>query len=191
MAGRRSRVIPTGRAARCFTDPRADRGRGGARRQCSRPSAGSAAGTGGTAAAGCGGSAGGSTAGRRARVAPRRRDAERGRYGDALDFWRVTGVEPDRRLRSRAEMRLPGRGTARVPDRGPPAGGPRARCVQTAPVRLPRGFVRARLLVRRAATAPRGVRPPAPRNPGRRRGWNLATARASHTLTATEGVRAT
>src|SRR6185295_16614708 len=37
-----------------------------------------------------------------------RRDAERVAYGDAIDFWRVTGVEPGRRLALRAEMRLPG-----------------------------------------------------------------------------------
>ncbi len=30
------------------------------------------------------------------------------RSGDALDFWRVTGLEPGRRLELRAEMRLPG-----------------------------------------------------------------------------------
>ncbi len=29
-------------------------------------------------------------------------------YGDALDFWRVTGVERDKRLELRAEMKLPG-----------------------------------------------------------------------------------
>ncbi|MDZ4805350.1 MAG: SDR family oxidoreductase [Candidatus Eisenbacteria bacterium] len=29
-------------------------------------------------------------------------------YGEALDFWRVTGVESDRRIALRAEMRLPG-----------------------------------------------------------------------------------
>ncbi|MHC4107974.1 MAG: SDR family oxidoreductase, partial [Planctomycetota bacterium] len=29
-------------------------------------------------------------------------------YGDALDFWRVTDVEPDHRLELRAEMKLPG-----------------------------------------------------------------------------------
>ncbi|MDP3542284.1 MAG: SDR family oxidoreductase [Elusimicrobiota bacterium] len=32
------------------------------------------------------------------------------RVGDALDFWRVEVLEPARRLRLRAEMRLPGRG---------------------------------------------------------------------------------
>jgi hypothetical protein len=37
-----------------------------------------------------------------------RRDPERVAYGDALDFWRVTGLEEGRRVRLRAEMRLPG-----------------------------------------------------------------------------------
>ena len=35
-------------------------------------------------------------------------DAGRVAFGDAVDFWRVTGVEPGRRLALRAEMRLPG-----------------------------------------------------------------------------------
>jgi len=30
------------------------------------------------------------------------------RVGDALDFWRVEALEPDRLLRLRSEMRLPG-----------------------------------------------------------------------------------
>jgi uncharacterized protein YbjT (DUF2867 family) len=38
-----------------------------------------------------------------------RRDPDRLRVGDALDFWRVEAVEPGRLLRLRAEMRLPGR----------------------------------------------------------------------------------
>jgi uncharacterized protein YbjT (DUF2867 family) len=38
-----------------------------------------------------------------------RRDPEQLVVGDALDFWRVVGYEPDRRLRLAAEMRLPGR----------------------------------------------------------------------------------
>jgi uncharacterized protein YbjT (DUF2867 family) len=38
-----------------------------------------------------------------------RRDPDRLRVGDALDFWRVEGYEADRRLRLSAEMRLPGR----------------------------------------------------------------------------------
>ena len=37
-----------------------------------------------------------------------RRDVQRLGYGDALDFWRVTAIEPERRLELRAEMRLPG-----------------------------------------------------------------------------------
>ena len=38
-----------------------------------------------------------------------RRDPEDLRPGEALDFWRVEAFEPDRLLRLRAEMRLPGR----------------------------------------------------------------------------------
>lgn len=38
-----------------------------------------------------------------------RRDPEHVRAGDALDFWRVEHVEPDRLLRLRAEMKVPGR----------------------------------------------------------------------------------
>jgi uncharacterized protein YbjT (DUF2867 family) len=37
-----------------------------------------------------------------------RRDPENVRFGDALDFWRVTRVERDRVLELRAEMKLPG-----------------------------------------------------------------------------------
>ena len=37
----------------------------------------------------------------------RRRPEDLG-YGDAVDFWRVTDIEPDRRLALRAEMKLPG-----------------------------------------------------------------------------------
>lgn len=37
-----------------------------------------------------------------------RRDPDALRYGDALDFWRVIGLEQDRSLSLRAEMRLPG-----------------------------------------------------------------------------------
>lgn len=37
-----------------------------------------------------------------------RRDSNRLRFGDALDFWRVVRIEQDRRLELRAEMRLPG-----------------------------------------------------------------------------------
>lgn len=38
-----------------------------------------------------------------------RRDPEQLAPGDAVDFWRVRQVEPDRLLRLRAEMRVPGR----------------------------------------------------------------------------------
>ncbi|MGC5627990.1 SDR family oxidoreductase [Georgenia sp. Z1344] len=38
-----------------------------------------------------------------------RRDAARLHVGDALDFWRVEALEPERLLRLRAEMRMPGR----------------------------------------------------------------------------------
>lgn len=37
-----------------------------------------------------------------------RRDPESVGYGEALDFWRVVGLERDRRLALRAEMKLPG-----------------------------------------------------------------------------------
>lgn len=37
-----------------------------------------------------------------------RRDPESVGYGEALDFWRVVGLERDRRLSLRAEMKLPG-----------------------------------------------------------------------------------
>jgi uncharacterized protein YbjT (DUF2867 family) len=38
-----------------------------------------------------------------------RRDPEACVAGDPIDFWRVEAVEPDRRLRLRAEMKVPGR----------------------------------------------------------------------------------
>jgi hypothetical protein len=49
-----------------------------------------------------------------------RRDPERVAYGDAVDCWRVCGIEPGRELRLRAEMRLPGVGELdfRVEPRG-------------------------------------------------------------------------
>jgi uncharacterized protein YbjT (DUF2867 family) len=37
-----------------------------------------------------------------------RRSATDIQYGDALDFWRVTAIEPSRRLELRAEMKVPG-----------------------------------------------------------------------------------
>ena len=38
-----------------------------------------------------------------------RRDPQRMRVGDAVDFWRVEAREANRPLRLRAEMQLPGR----------------------------------------------------------------------------------
>lgn len=38
-----------------------------------------------------------------------RRDPDEIRIGDAIDFWRVESVDPDKRLLLRAEMKLPGR----------------------------------------------------------------------------------
>ena len=38
-----------------------------------------------------------------------RRNPQEVRVGDAVDFWRVEAVEPDRMLRLRAEMKVPGR----------------------------------------------------------------------------------
>ncbi|MDZ4199844.1 MAG: SDR family oxidoreductase [Kiritimatiellia bacterium] len=38
-----------------------------------------------------------------------RRDPDTLRVGDALDFWRVEAVEPERKLRLRAEMKMPGK----------------------------------------------------------------------------------
>jgi hypothetical protein len=37
-----------------------------------------------------------------------RRDPDKLRVGEALDFWRVEAVEPGRMLRLRAEMKVPG-----------------------------------------------------------------------------------
>ena len=65
-----------------------------------------------------------------------RRDPARLAYGDALDFWRVTSIEPGRRLALYAEMRLPGEAMLQfdiAPD------GERTRLTQTARFR-PRGL---------------------------------------------------
>lgn len=37
------------------------------------------------------------------------RDSKQVKVGDLIDFWRVEVIEPDRRLRLLAEMKLPGR----------------------------------------------------------------------------------
>jgi uncharacterized protein YbjT (DUF2867 family) len=67
-----------------------------------------------------------------------RRHPDRVRYGDVLDFWRVSDVVPDRALELRAEMRLPGEAVLRF-DVAPHPEGARSRLVQTALFR-PRGL---------------------------------------------------
>jgi uncharacterized protein YbjT (DUF2867 family)/uncharacterized protein YndB with AHSA1/START domain len=66
-----------------------------------------------------------------------RRDPEVLRLGDALDFWRVTALDPDRRLGLRAEMKLPG--AALLAFELEPLDGGRTRLVQTARFK-PRGL---------------------------------------------------
>ena len=72
-----------------------------------------------------------------------RRDPDRLSFGEAVDFWRVTGIETDRRLLLRAEMKLPGEALlefAIEPLPGPGADGrPRSELVQTARF-LPKGL---------------------------------------------------
>jgi len=59
-----------------------------------------------------------------------RRDPQEVRVGDALDFWRIEEVVPDRLLRMRAEMKVPGR--AWLQFEALPLSGGRTRLVQTA-----------------------------------------------------------
>jgi uncharacterized protein YbjT (DUF2867 family) len=76
-----------------------------------------------------------------------RRDARSLRYGDAVDFWRVTAVEPGRLLRLQAEMKVPGDALLEfaveplVGKDGDAAGGvsPTCRLTQTATF-VPRGL---------------------------------------------------
>jgi uncharacterized protein YbjT (DUF2867 family) len=68
-----------------------------------------------------------------------RRDPERVSFGEALDFWRVTDVVPDRRLELRAEMRLPGVATLTFAIE--PDAADAARCTLTQTARLwPKGL---------------------------------------------------
>ncbi len=69
-----------------------------------------------------------------------RRDTSRVAFGDAIDFWRVTAVEPGRRLALRAEMRLPGEALLDFSIEPSPARLDRCRLVQTARF-LPRGLL--------------------------------------------------
>jgi uncharacterized protein YbjT (DUF2867 family)/uncharacterized protein YndB with AHSA1/START domain len=59
-----------------------------------------------------------------------RRDPQEVRVGDAVDFWRVEAVEPNRLLRLRAEMQVPGR--AWLEFRAEPIDGGNSRLSQTA-----------------------------------------------------------
>lgn len=68
-----------------------------------------------------------------------RRDPDRIAYGEALDFWRVTALEPGRRLGLRAEMRLPGEALLEFEVNPDPDNPMRSRLVQTARFR-PRGL---------------------------------------------------
>lgn len=66
-----------------------------------------------------------------------RRDPRELRFGDAVDFWRVTGLDPGRSVELTAEMRLPGE--ARLRWRLEPRPGGRTLVEQTATFR-PRGL---------------------------------------------------
>jgi uncharacterized protein YbjT (DUF2867 family) len=68
-----------------------------------------------------------------------RRHAERVAFGDAIDFWRVTAVEPGRRLALRAEMRLPGEALLEFVVEPVPGRSDRSRLVETARF-APRGL---------------------------------------------------
>jgi uncharacterized protein YbjT (DUF2867 family) len=67
-----------------------------------------------------------------------RRDPDEVTYGDALDFWRVTGLDKNRRLKLRAEMRLPGEASLEFEIR-PDEREKMCRLVQTARFK-PKGF---------------------------------------------------
>jgi hypothetical protein len=67
-----------------------------------------------------------------------RREPGRVRFGDALDFWRVTAVERDALLELRAEMRLPGEAQLSFELIPEPAPG-QVRLVQTARF-IPKGL---------------------------------------------------
>ena len=67
-----------------------------------------------------------------------RRDADDLRVGDALDFWRVEALEPERLLRLRAEMRLPGE--ASLEWRLAPGAAPGTTAVTQVATFVPRGL---------------------------------------------------
>ena len=69
-----------------------------------------------------------------------RRHPARLAFGDAVDFWRVTAVEPGRRLALRAEMRLPGEALLEFGIEPLPGPAARARLTQIARF-APRGLL--------------------------------------------------
>jgi len=114
-----------------------------------------------------------------------RRDPDRLAFGEALDFWRVTALETDRRLALRAEMKLPGEALLEFTIEPLPGETSRCRLVQAGRF-LPRGLlglaywyavmplhgiVFGRMLrgVRRVAEALAAVDDPADQDPDRRR----------------------
>ncbi len=68
-----------------------------------------------------------------------RRDPEQVRYGESLDFWRVTGIVANRRLELRAEMKLPGEAALEFQIQPHPDEDHRCTIVQTARFK-PRGL---------------------------------------------------
>jgi uncharacterized protein YbjT (DUF2867 family) len=68
-----------------------------------------------------------------------RRHPEHIAYGEAIDFWRVAGVEPNRRLELRAEMKLPGEAMLSFEIRPDEHNGGSSTLVQTARFK-PRGL---------------------------------------------------
>lgn len=70
-----------------------------------------------------------------------RRHPEQVAFGEALDFWRVVGIEPDRLLALRAEMKLPGEAMLTFRIR-PDEQRPKERCELTMSARFrPRGLL--------------------------------------------------
>ncbi len=69
----------------------------------------------------------------------KRRDKNNIRFGDALDFWRVTGIEKKRRLELRAEMKLPGEAALSFEIQESPKGAGHSLLIQDARFR-PRGL---------------------------------------------------
>lgn len=69
-----------------------------------------------------------------------RRSAAHLRLGDAVDFWRVTAIDPPHRLELTAEMRLPGVATLTLEVAPAPSGNPGSQLVMTARFR-PRGLL--------------------------------------------------